>query len=62
LAKAGLLKGRRATVWSSEAGKLKAAGAVYTAKSLEKDGNIITASGPAAAIEFGSQLLKTLSE
>jgi len=62
LARAGLLKGRKTTVWSSEAGKLKAAGAVYTGKSLERDGNIITASGPTAAIEFGSQLLKVLSE
>ena len=62
LAKAGLLKDKKATVWSSEAGKLGSAGAIYTGKSVEKDGFIITASGPAAAIEFGNQILKALSE
>ncbi len=62
LAKAGLLKGKKATVWSSEAGRLKAEGAIYTAKALEKDGNIITASGPTAATEFAKQILKALSE
>ena len=62
LANAGLLKGKRATVWSSEAGKLGSAGAVYTGKSVEKDGNIITGSGPTAAIEFGKQIVKALSE
>jgi len=62
LARAGLLKGKRATVWSSEAGHLKARGAIYTAKAVEKDGNIITAQGPTAAAEFGSQILKALTE
>jgi protease I len=60
LAKAGLLKGRKATVFSSEAGQLKAAGAIYTGKNLEKDGNIITASGPFAAKEFGEEIKKAL--
>ena len=62
LARAGLLKGKRATVWSSEAGKLSKEGAVYTAGAVEKDGNIITASGPSAATEFSNQILKALSE
>jgi protease I len=60
LAKAGLLKGKKATVFSSEAGQLKAAGAIYTGKNLEKDGNIITASGPFAAKEFGEEIKKAL--
>jgi protease I len=60
LAKAGILKGKRATVWSQEAGQLKAAGANYTGEAVEKDGNIITASGPAAAREFGEEISKAL--
>ena len=62
LAKAGMLKGRRATVWSSEAGQLKAAGANYTGKPVERDGNIITAAGPFAAREFGEEIARAISE
>jgi protease I len=61
LANAGVLKGRRATVWESEAGQLKAKGVNYTGKPVEKDGNIITASGPLAASEFGEEILKALT-
>lgn len=61
LAKAGILKGRRATVWSTEAGQLKVVGgAIYTGKDVERDGNIITAAGPFAAGEFGDELVKAL--
>ncbi|MDD5255697.1 MAG: DJ-1/PfpI family protein [Candidatus Omnitrophica bacterium] len=60
LAKAGLLQGKRATVWPSEASQLTAAGARYSASPVEKDGNIITGSGPAAAREFGEEILKAL--
>jgi len=60
LAKAGVLKGKRATVWSSEAGQLKAEGAKYTARPVEKDGNIITGSGPTAAREFAEEIVKAL--
>jgi len=60
LAKAGILKGRRATVFSSEAAQLKANGANYTGTGVEKDGKIITASGPAAAKDFGEEILKAL--
>jgi len=60
LARAGILKGRRATVFSSEAALLKAHGANYTGSSVEKDGKIITASGPAAAKEFGEEIVKAL--
>lgn len=60
LAKAGILKGKRATVWSSEASQLKAGGANYTGRSVEKDGNIITAAGPFAAREFGEELATAL--
>lgn len=56
LAKAGLLKGKKATVFSSEVNLIEAEGAKYTAKSVEKDGNIITAAGPSAAEEFGKEI------
>jgi protease I len=60
LANAGILAGKRATVFSSEAGQLKAKGVNYTGKAVEKDGNIITANGPSAAREFGEELVKAL--
>jgi protease I len=60
LAEAGILGGKRATVWSSEAGQLKAAGANYTGRPVEKDGNIITAAGPFAAVEFAEELMRAL--
>ena len=60
LAKAGLLKNKKATVWPSEAGKLKSAGADYTAADVEKDGNVITASGPSAANAFGRAIAAAL--
>ncbi len=60
LANAGILVGKRATVFSSEAGKLKAKGAQYTAQPVEKDGNIITGSGPAAAKEFAQEILEAI--
>lgn len=60
LAKAGILEGKRATVFSQGADELKAAGANYTGHPVEKDGNIITASGPAAAREFAQELVKAI--
>lgn len=62
LANAGILKGKRATVWSSEAGQLKSAGANYTGRPVEKDGNIITASGPTAAREFGDEIVRAINQ
>lgn len=58
LANAGVLEGKRATVFSSEISSLEAEGAVYTAKNVERDGKIITANGPEAATEFGEALLE----
>jgi protease I len=60
LGRAGLLKGRRATVWNSEAKQLQALGANYTARPVEKDANIITAAGPFAAREFGEEISRAL--
>jgi len=60
LARAGILKGKEATVFTYEAKELRAGGANYTARPVEKDGNIITASGPASAREFGQQIIEAL--
>jgi len=60
LAEAGLLKGKRATVFSSETEAIKAKGAIYTGKDVEIDGRIITASGPQAAEEFGKAIVTLL--
>ncbi len=60
LAKAGILKGKRATVWASDSGQLLVAGAKYSRDNVVKDGKIITASGPFAAREFGEELVKSI--
>lgn len=53
LANAGLLKGKRATMWPSEAAQFKSKGVVYTGRPVEQDGLLITGSGPEAAEAFG---------
>jgi protease I len=60
LANAGLLKGKRATVFPDGAERLRKVGAVYTGKDVEIDGNLITGSGPEAAQRFGEELLNML--
>jgi protease I len=62
LANAGILQGKKATCWQSEADKLKAKGAEYTGADVERDGKIITASGPEVAISFGLKLSEALQE
>ncbi len=62
LAKAGVLKNKKATVWSSESGQLQSAGVNYTGNDVEKDGNIITAAGPFAAKKFGEEIVKVLKK
>lgn len=56
LAKAGVLKGKKATVFSSEVVQLKSYGASYTGKDVEVDGKIVTGSGPHAAKKFGETI------
>jgi protease I len=65
LARAGVLKEKNATVWSSGFDKsfiniLKKEGANYMAKSVVIDGKIITASGPAAAKAFAAEIIDKL--
>ena len=61
LANAGVLKGKRATVWDGEyVEKIESKGAKYTGKSVEVDGNVITANGPEAAREFGRAIARAI--
>jgi protease I len=66
LAKSGLLEGKKATVWSSTLDRsfvkmLEESGAVYKDSAVVVDGKIITASGPAAAQDFGKAIVNLLS-
>jgi len=65
LAKAGVLEGKKAVVWSSVMDKsavkiLKEAKAVYQDNPVVVDGKIITASGPIAAKKFAEAIIETL--
>ncbi|MFQ6064772.1 MAG: DJ-1/PfpI family protein [Candidatus Bathyarchaeia archaeon] len=62
LAKAGLLKGRRATVFQTATtiGELKKGGALISDAPVVVDGRIITGRGPEAAKEFGEKIAQTL--
>lgn len=62
LANAGILSGKKATVFTSEEGKLKDKGAECTGRSVERDGSLITANGPKAAREFGNAIAQALME
>ena len=66
LAKAGVLKGKKATVWNSTLDRgpikiLKENGAIYIPEEVVIDGKIITANGPDAAEEFGTKLVGVLT-
>ncbi len=61
LADAGVLKGKKATCFASEAENLKDQGADYTGEGVVVDGNIITASGPAFATKFGTEFIRLLT-
>lgn len=60
LARAGVLAGKRATVYPSVSGDLKAGGATYTGADVEIDGKIITASGPEASHDFARAIIDAL--
>ena len=67
LAKASILEGKKATVWSSPMDRgpvrtLKEGGATYQDVPVVVDEKLITANGPAAAQEFGEKLVKALTE
>ncbi|MDP3093385.1 MAG: DJ-1/PfpI family protein [bacterium] len=65
LAKAGVLKSKKATVWSSNMDKsfvqiLKKEGVNYENKPVVADGKIVTASGPSAAQDFAMTIIDKL--
>jgi protease I len=60
LANAGILKGRKATVYLSEEENLKSKGANYTGEAVTVDGRIITANGPDAAADFAAEILNSI--
>jgi len=62
LAKAGLLANKKATTYSSTVSDIKSAGAKYSGADVERDGNIITASGPPVAQKFGETIVNALGE
>jgi protease I len=60
LAHAGLLSGKKATVFPDGQAELEQNGAFYTGNSVEVDGLMITGNGPEAAAEFGRKLVEML--
>lgn len=60
LANSGILKGKKATVFSDGIPDLKVNGAIYTGNMVEVDGKIITGAGPEAAEVFGNRLVEML--
>lgn len=57
LARAGVLKGKQATVWPSEKQQLIKNGVIYQDKPVVVAGRIITANGPASAEQFAQAIL-----
>lgn len=60
LANAGLLEGKKATCFPSQADNLKEKGTDYTGNPVETDGLIITADGPDSATAFGEKIAEVL--
>ena len=59
LARAGILSGKKATVFPSGRNDINAVG-TYTGSNVEEDDNIITACGPQAAVDFGKAIVEAL--
>jgi len=65
LAYAGVLEGKKATVWNQDGQPqtlLEKQGAIYTGEEVTVDGRIITANGPPAAEAFGKKILEFLQD
>ncbi len=62
LAKAGILKGKKATVYESAKNHLEAGGANYAGEGVIQDGRIITATGPQYAEQFAKTIEKVLAK
>lgn len=61
LANAGVLRGIRATSFLSEQAALEQAGATYTNAPVERDRQIITATGPIAVAQFAGAIVEALA-
>jgi protease I len=63
LARAGILKGKKATYFNNPVSfrEMKSGGAVLVDKAVVADNRIITANGPAAAAEFADAFIRTLT-
>ena len=67
LAKAGVLSGKKATVWSSNMHRetikiLEESDAQYVDSDVVSDGNIVTANGPQAAQKFAEKIIDKLKQ
>lgn len=62
LANAGVLEGKKATVWKAKATAIEAKGAHYTGEDVEIDGKFITADGPKSAGKFGEAIVRALGQ
>lgn len=65
LAHAGVLKGRKATVWNTDGKpgtRLTSLGVNFIDEQVVDDEDIITANGPPAAAEFGERVVKILNQ
>ena len=60
LANAGVLKGKKATVFPSEQDQLAGQGARFIRQNVVVDGKIVTAAGPQAAQEFAETLARLM--
>ena len=60
LAKAGVLKGKKATSYQREIELLKERGALFTGNTVEIDGKLITADGPQSAEAFARSIVEAL--
>lgn len=62
LANAGVLEGKKATSFDSVAGMVESGGARHTAAPVERDGLLVTATGPESATQFGREIALMLAE
>ncbi|MFT4303071.1 MAG: DJ-1/PfpI family protein [Candidatus Woesearchaeota archaeon] len=65
LAKSGILLGKKATVWNEDnmqSAILEQQGGIYVKEHIVIDGNIITADGPDAAVDFGKAISNYLKK
>lgn len=64
LARAGVLAGKHATVWRTDASvaEMRKGNAKLEESPVVVDGKVVTANGPAAATDFGRKLVQLLGE